>query len=409
MILSDVGLDGARVDLNGAAQVLWFNVIEEAERSDALLRLVDLVRTRYPSLAATIPPLGEAEKTPSPSAGSPASWRRAPGDGYDPQWHVERSEEGAILGYLESASTPCWMCGPSTIGKSWMVQRILDLLAHRATPPCVVEVSFGLMESSTSETFQRELAAQMLDRVGGDPATMDRVWSRSTSRMALTRLLELEVLPRVEGLLLLVFEVDDAPQTWTRWRELLPVLREWHRRAVRAPWDRLRMLIAVSTTPATSIDPIGSAFNIPVVELGELPAGEVRELAWRHGLTWDAAAFRSVGTLIGRADAPHPRACHPYLSRLVMWECATRDQALDDVLTLGAQGRGVFEAHLDRLRLWLDSRPDALSAFRRICQTHGTRIEARDTFVLLRDAGLVIGGSDGDHSRLPLYRALVRP
>lgn len=411
LVLHDAGLDSTRIDLDGTAQIRCFHVVEATDRQAALPRLIEVMLRRHPSHRLALQALGERLGVPvvhpPPSRVTP----RPPGDVYSAMWHVERPQEAEILALIEDAATPCWLAGAGTMGKSWMVQRIIERVHEQRPEVLTLEVPFGLMDGASTDGFLRDLAGQLVDRVDGDAAAVGRTWAQVINpRIALTRLLERDVLPRVPGALLLLFEVADDPQIWSRWSEFVGVLRQWHQFARRAPWNRLRLLVAMSTTPGEwAGETHRSAFNVPVVELDELGPEEVRELAWRHGLAWDPTEHRQVGELIGRADRPHPRPLHPHLARLVMWETSARSRPVSAVLGDAAAGRGEFGAHLARMRAWLSRRPEARAAFLDVCQGALPRSARRDAMLMLRAAGLVVDGVDRPSVRLGLYRSLGDP
>ncbi|MEM7537223.1 MAG: leucine-rich repeat protein [Chloroflexota bacterium] len=51
-LLADAGIDHTRITLNGTAQAMWHNILEEAEHSDKLHHLLDIARQDYPRYLA---------------------------------------------------------------------------------------------------------------------------------------------------------------------------------------------------------------------------------------------------------------------------------------------------------------------------------------------------------------------
>lgn len=51
IIASDAGMDSTKIKLQGSADQIWFNVLEEAERRSKIDVLVQLARKEYPNKA----------------------------------------------------------------------------------------------------------------------------------------------------------------------------------------------------------------------------------------------------------------------------------------------------------------------------------------------------------------------
>lgn len=398
VVVRDVGLDPGRVDFHGSAQTFWFCVIEHAEAVGATAALCEYAAKAYPARAATL--VTGSTATPSRAASARPPFV-APGDVYEPAWHVERRAEAEALDLLDHASTPCGLFGPAHCGRAWMVDRLVARYVDRNEGNRqAVRVSFGLMDIATFDTFLLALAEQVVGGIGGDVQRVDHYWRRTPNkRAALTDCVEHLILRASERETLIAFDVEDDPPVWAAWWQFQGVLREWHRRAAKAPWDRLRMLVAMSTTPGEWDGTPRSAFKVPTIELEDFSREEVRELAWRHGIAWTP---QEIGAVMGVAGG------HPYLVRLVLYELAARGQVLDDVLRRARQGiDGLFGEHLAKLRRWLDARPAAREEFRIVCEKTGHRVQPREVFLQLRAGGLVVADDGGDRPRLPLYRALA--
>jgi hypothetical protein len=117
-------------------------------------------------------------------------------------------------------------------------------------------------------------------------------------------------------------------------------LRAWMQKTS-PPWDQLRLLMAISTTPSQMIkDTNQSPFNLnDPVALPPLPEGDVGQLAQRHGLQLAGQELDGLQALTGG---------HPYLVRRVLFEAALPGGG-SRALTLDPQAE-VFDAHLRSLR-----------------------------------------------------------
>ncbi|WP_369797092.1 AAA-like domain-containing protein [Kamptonema formosum] len=122
------------------------------------------------------------------------------------------------------------------------------------------------------------------------------------------------------------------------------------------------------------------------MELPEFTVEQVRELANRHGLDWNAGEVEKFMALVGG---------HPYLVRLAMYAIARQEIALNPLLREAATEAGLYS---DRLRrhLWnLEKYPQIKSAMRAVVTAAGAvRLPAEQAFKL-NSMGLVkLQGND---------------
>jgi hypothetical protein len=294
-----------------------------------------------------------AEQTPAvPSAILPRSPSKAdpqpPGASYNPAWYVPRTrEEREALNALSFAGKPAVLWGPSRFGKTWLLNHCLDHVRQNKSFDSVL-VDLRLLNRQSFDVLLHELASCICEeRIEQPEEALSEAWSRpGTASTRITRLLERRVLPVSErGLVLAIDGVDEV------WRssfqdDLCALLRAWAE-SCHGPWPRLRLMLAVSTTPALLIsDPDRSPFNLsaPTV-IGDLDATQVVELAQHYELPWTGSAIEQVMQLVGG---------HPYLVRLLMHRAALHNTPLPELLDASLGPRWVLHEDVQRMRLALE-------------------------------------------------------
>ncbi|MBW4496886.1 MAG: AAA-like domain-containing protein [Oscillatoria princeps RMCB-10] len=166
------------------------------------------------------------------------------------------------------------------------------------------------------------------------------------------------------------------------------LLRSLHEEAKRREiWKNLRLIVVHSTEVYIPLDVNKSPFNVGLpVELPEFTIEQVRELAKRHGLDWNAGEAEQLVALVGG---------HPYLVRLAMYAIARQEMGLNRLVREAATEAGLYSDHLRR-HLWnLEKYPQIKSAMREVVTAAGAvRLPAERAFKL-NSMGLVkLQGND---------------
>jgi hypothetical protein len=92
--------------------------------------------------------------------------------------------------------------------------------------------------------------------------------------------------------------------------------------------------IVHSQEPYAQMDINQSPFNVGLpIELGEFTSVQVRELAARHGLTWNGTDLNRFVELIGG---------HPYMVRSALYYLAAGDFSFDEFLKTAPTEAGVY-------------------------------------------------------------------
>jgi DNA-binding winged helix-turn-helix (wHTH) protein len=336
---------------------------------------------------------------------------------YDPAWYVpRRAEEQRARDFLAGPGMPVVLVAPERFGKTWMLRNLLRGLRGEKEGARVVLVSLDLFDreaQSALDPFLRHVALQLCDALGIDAEEVEAAWRRSANPKAnLNWLVERQVLPANDGPL--VVAVDRADAVWGRpfQDEFFGLLRAWAENgAENERWSRLRLMLAISTTPALLIaDPSQSPFNLTdPIRLQDLDEPQVRWLSARHGLAWGDREIGRLRALVGG---------HPYLLRLVMYAARSNGGNLGRVLEDGGRGDAsarVFHDYLAHCRGRLARKEGLAAAFARIAAggpaPDGAAAVADAIHVQrLVSAGLVVRDDAGvPLLRYPLYAELVEP
>jgi hypothetical protein len=352
--------------------------------------------SRY--IESLLPPLPTAAAARRPPQAAKAS--------YDPSWYIARpAEEQVALDYLAYPGQPVVLWGPELFGKTWLLRHLLQK-ARKEEGARVVAVNLDLFDKavcSSLESFLRELAAYLVHELGGQQEDLERLWRRDRSPNSnITAVLQRYALPKAERLLL---AIDGADAIWNSAfaDQFFGLLRAWAEES-EAPWSSLRLLLAVSTTPADLIHNASqSPFNLTdPIRLDDLDGRQVQQLFELYGLTPAPDDLARLHQLVGG---------HPYLMRLALYTARRQSRPLAELLDPGpGPGRGsdgVFEPFLRNTRARLQQQPELLEAFAALLKNPLTPIP-RPVHHKLERAGLLLrdGRSGALRPRYELYKWL---
>jgi hypothetical protein len=296
----------------------------------------------------------------------------------------ERAEKDA-LAYLEDPGIPACLWGPERFGKTWLLEHLLAEFRRRRGGDCaIIQVNLHAISQEQRASFDTFLRALALDLVADEPdgdELVERAFGLTSAAPndKLRRLVR-ELLQRTQGPLVIAIDHADTVLGQPYSDSFFGMLRAWAENT-RDPWTRLRLILAVSTTPMRLTE---NVHNSPFrnlsepIELDELDAPQLAELARRHGLPWGAEEIEQLTGLVGG---------HPYLARLAMYQAAQHGIPLTKILT-GVGDAGPFEEHLRVCRSFLRSRPALAEALRGL-GPEGTDSLDPEAYEELRRAGLV--------------------
>lgn len=297
-----------------------------------------------PAPEAPVDPLFDDEDTTEHVLPAPHAGRLPSGARYQSGLLIGRAEEIRIArALLEHPGGPVVVHGPSGIGKTWL----LDALTERpGASDRAVRLDLRHLDRATLADGRRLLLrlladlCEALDDAEHDVALPDVALPEGDPARALTRALERLGLAATPGRLFLVLDHVDEARHMADPSALYALLRAWCER-VRPPWDRLRLLLGLSTEPALLVsEPHLSPFNLsPPIRLTELSRPEVERLVETYDLHVDEHEIDGLIALTGG---------HPSLCRGALFRAASTGAPLHAVLTASTREGGCFWDHQER-------------------------------------------------------------
>jgi AAA-like domain/TIR domain len=183
--------------------------------------------------------------------------------------------------------------------------------------------------------------------------------------------------------------------------DFFSLLRAWYEEAGYGDsnsqlWQNLRLVVVHSTEVYVPLNVNQSPFNVGLpIELPEFNPVQVRDLAQRHGLNWNAERIEPLMGLVGG---------HPYLVRLALYHIAQNQLGWKELLETAATEAGLYGDHLRR-HLWsLQKHPELAKALAKVVESDdAVELESAIAFKL-HSMGLVHLQGNLVVPRFELYR-----
>jgi predicted MPP superfamily phosphohydrolase len=420
------GYSAGRLHLGqGRAELhLWPRIMRRLR--DGSLRLVadlDQGLNEDEAIVESLPlvsPIKSIQSTRPPPP--PASRPRMPhplGAGYNPRFHLHReADEKRALRCLERSGRPVVIQAPHGYGKTNLMEYLLDAVRRAAPAPEEqhLQVSINLHHVprealTTADAFARHLAHQVADaailpgpRPGPGPGAraqelVHRAWQTAgTPWGRLGHFVRHQILGDRRRFVL-ALDGTERLIGCDFAGDFFGLLRAWSVSPDEA-WEPLRLLLGLSTLPAL-LDTTQRSFFAGVAEvlhLGPLDDTGLRKMAEMHELTLDEPSLVRLRDVTGG---------HPYLARLALYQSRDREVSLGELLQDLMPFGGIFQHHLDQLRLWLE-REGLLSALCGLFQTPPRR-PSFEAYCQLYAQGLLIEERPGVYRfRCRLYQDFFR-
>ncbi len=250
---------------------------------------------------------------------------------------------------------------------------------------------------ASPDLFLRDLAELLVRKLRLDPTQVEHFWQGSLGPQdKLTYLMEDYILPESDTPIVLALdEVDRLLQTSFH-NDFFALLRAWHNsRALDEQWDRLNIVMVISTEPYLLIDDVNqSPFNVGLrIYLEDFDPAQVRDLNQRHGSPVSEADFVPLFELLGG---------QPYLTRKALYTIMTERMPWPQLNQVAVQEHGPFGDHLRRQQWLLRNEPALRQALKEIIEQNRCANEAAISRLL--HAGLIKGSGDHYACRCDLYR-----
>lgn len=288
-----------------------------------------------------------------------------PGTAYDAAWYIPRPrEEQRAQDYLRFPGRPVVLWGPEWMGKTWLLERLVDEAGSKPGMR-IISADVGLADGearSSLDSFLHWLAGELVRALGGRPEWVEQTWDEPGAPTSkITKLLESELLSRIEteGRLMLV--LDRADRVWRSsfQDDFFSLLRAWAERTRPPVWKKLRLVLAISTAPQVLIEDVSrSPFNLSEpIEVGEFDETQMEELAGLYGLRLTAAEKRALRRELGG---------HCYLLRAIFYTSASQSRPIVDLLQGRMEQAPAIQEYLLRWRTRLAREKQVFDGLREV-------------------------------------------
>ncbi len=312
-----------------------------------------------------------------------------PGLTYDLRWHVVREEEEEAVDSLLTSGEPVSVCAPMHFGKTWFVDRVLELVKQREPDLPIAKVDFDVIDTSSLSRILEAIAQSIAQAAGIEQLTWPAM---GTDQGRFLEALSQKVRPRVHDRLILALDIPNDLVIFPERDGLSRALRAISGQGDKSRFAWLRVILAISTSPALLGDIMGSPWSVPEILLEEFEDRQILDLAKSHGLAWGDQELDCLRASIGG---------HPYMVRSTMHEVVRSGQPLARSL----DNDGV-RFHLRRIEQML-VRDTALSSA--LCAVVGGHAAGPDLIRRLEQAGVLrhVSGTRRYALRFPIYHRIV--
>jgi serine/threonine protein kinase len=312
--------------------------------------------------------------------------------------YVERAADAQLKDQIINWGTTTTIRAPRQTGKTSLLMRGIQYAREQGAHVVFLDFqSFGSEQLASLDLFLQELAETICDELSLDEEMVEEAWEGSRSPLKkLLRFMEKHVLPTFERPIVLAMDEADSLLQTDFYKDFFGLLRSWHnRRASREAWERLNLVLVISTEPYLLIDDIHqSPFNVGLhLNLTDFDEPQVRTLNLRHG------------SPISDSDLPQVMALlngQPFLTRLAMYIIVTRGMNWADLSQQAADDYGPFGDHLRHQYWTIHDKPDLKNALREIIRTN--RCTNETALFRLLQSGLIKGSGDVYTCRCDLYK-----
>ena len=277
--------------------------------------------------------------------------------------------------------------GTRQTGRSSLLMR--GIAQMRQQHNRVVYLDLQVVEPHYLETldgFLHYFATHLVTQLRLDSAEVDKAWRGGFGAPdKMTYLLEDYVLPALDSRMVLALDEVDRLLGTPFQDTFFGLLRFWHNsRALNELWEKLSMVLAISTEPYLLIKDITqSPFNIgQKIRLGDFTLSQVQELNDRYRQPLSIADLGDFMTFLGG---------HPYLTHRALYTMVKEDVPWSQLKAALVEGQYSFGDHLRRYVWYLRDQPDLRDSLKHILR-HSECLDETIFYRLLR-SGLIKGSS----------------
>lgn len=367
----------------------------EVAATSSLETLMAQVKALYPHLEP-LPPRPEADLRFIDQLSPPGGALR------EQPFYVHRPADHALqTALLKPRGMTATIHAPRQMGKTSLLIRGVE--EARLANYLTVHVDFqgyGQEMLASSDILLRYLANLLIRKLRLDRAEMEAIWADPLSPYdKFNILLEDYILPTIPAPLVLAFDEMDGLLQCHFHDDFFSMVRFWfNQRAINPIWDKLNVIMVISTEPSLLIKDVHrSPFNVgEQLRLGDFDQAQVGYLNEQYHTPLPSRYLPEFMAWFGG---------QPYLTQQAFYTLVTQNLAWDELLEVATRDDGPFDGHLHRY-LRLIREDNALhEAMKQVLQRGAC---AQPSFYRLLKAGLVRGEAQRAACRYRLYEQYLR-
>jgi len=254
----------------------------------------------------------------------------------------------------------------------------------------------------TLDELLQTLALNLCRQLRLDHTLVEQAWRGPLGvQQKFTYFLADHILEPADRPIVLALDEADSLLDTTFSQSFFGLVRSWHTQRSMEPeiWEKLNIVLVISTEPSLLIDDINqSPFNVgQTLAFDDLAAAQVAELNQRYHSPLSASELAGLMTLLNG---------HPYLVQVAFYELVHNGVSWADLLNRAASDEGPFNAHLKRIYWAIHQKPDLQRVLKNILRT-GTH-DDKMALLRLQKAGLIQGSGSAYRCRCELYERYLR-
>jgi serine/threonine protein kinase len=314
------------------------------------------------------------------------------------KFYIERDADALLKREIIKPGTTTTIRASRQMGKSsLMVRGMQHARDHGAG---IVNLDLQRVDNeylNSLDAFLRYLAEFLTRKLRLDVGEVEQAWAGALGAQdKLTYLMEDYILPETDSAIILALDEVDRLLLTPFHTSFFALLRSWHNsRAFDEEWDKLNMIMVISTEPYLLIDDVNqSPFNVGLqIILDDFDEAQVRHLNQEHGSPVSEAEFPYLLKLLGG---------HPYLTRMALYTMLSEQMPWTELTRVAVADQGPFGDHLRRHHWLLRDEPNLRAALKQVIE----KSTCSDQLALFRllQAGLIKGSGEFYTCRCDLYR-----
>lgn len=313
------------------------------------------------------------------------------------KFYVVRKEDNKLNEAVTDWGETVTIQAPRQAGKTSMLVRALSHAENEGLKTIFLDFQgIGPEPLQKKDSFLHLIAKKVAFETGVSEQLFSELWERDLlSQEKITALFNEVVLPKQENPLVLAIDEADKLLETDYYQDVFGLIRSWHnKRARNEEWEKLNIVLVISTEPYMLIDDISqSPFNVGLrLDLHDLKEPELAWLNKTHGSPLNDQELLQAYSLLGG---------QPYLLRKLFYELVKEKTSFSEICQHSREDEGPFGDHLRR-HLWQlkDKKELSKTLLQIIKYGHGDDDQA---LLRLSKVGLIRQTSNGYQPRCNLY------